>query len=303
MSGRLALATGSMSLDAVVAAARDAEALGYEAVLVGEVGLEADAFVTAAAVLSATRQVCCGPGITNAYERHPVALARAGATLDRLAPGRALLGIGRGEPAWAAGALELDWTPTPLVDALRIARPVLAGRSVDHAGARWSAHVEPAPPRAAATHAVPVLLAAVGPRTLRLAGALADGVLLNYGAPVEYVRWAVGEVAAGAVEAGREPSEVDVYGYLLVACRDAEDADHRTDVVRRTLAQLYQLPDQARWLSAPAGGPPARWDDAALRRFAVVGTRDQCLARVEEYRAAGMRCPVLMPSAMRALHG
>lgn len=302
MSGRLALATGSLSLDEVVAAARDAERLGYEAALVGENRLEADAFVAAAAALGATRRLRCGPGVANAYDRHPAALARGAATLDRLAPGRALLGIGRGERPWTVDALQLDWAPTPLVDALRITRRLLAGQGVDHDGARWSAHVEPPPPRAAASHEVPVLLAAVGPRTLRLAGAMADGVLLNYGAPVEYVRWAVGEVAAGATEAGRDAGAVDVYGYLLVACLDAEDAARRVEAVRETLAQLYAIPDQARWLSAAIGGPPARWDDAMLRRVAVVGTRDECLARIEAYRAAGVRCPVLMPSAMRALH-
>lgn len=303
MTARFALATGGMAVDAVVAAAREAEALGWEAVLVGEARLEADAFVTAAAVLGATPRVRCGPGIANAYDRHPVALARAAATLDRLAPGRALLGVGRSEREWAVDALGLDWAPTPLVDVLRITRGVLRGERVEHAGARWSAHVDPAPGRAAATLVVPVLLAAVGPRTLRLAGAMADGVLLNYGASPEYVRWAVGEVAAGAEAAGRDAGEVDVYAYLLVACLDAPDAARRADAVRRTLEEVHGIPDQGRWLAAQCGGSPAQWDDAAMRRFAVVGTREECRARIEEYREAGVRCPVLMPSAMRVVHG
>jgi 5,10-methylenetetrahydromethanopterin reductase len=300
---RVALATGSMPLDAVVAAAREAEALGYEAVLAGEVGLEADAFVVSAAVLSATARIRCGPGIANAYDRHPVALARAAATLDRLAPGRALLGIGRSERPWAAESLELPWSPSPLGDTVRITRELLAGRPVDHRGARWSAHAGPAPARSAARHPVPVLLAAVGPRTLRRAGALADGVLLNYGAPPEYVGWALAQVRAGASQAGRDPDEVDVYGYLLVACLDAPDGAERLESVRRTLMELHAIPDQGRWLGAPCGGSPARWDDAAVGRFAVVGSRADCLARIEEYRAAGVRCPVVMPSAMRALQG
>jgi 5,10-methylenetetrahydromethanopterin reductase len=138
---------------------------------------------------------------------------------------------------------------------------------------------------------VPVLLAAVGQRTLRLAGAAADGVLLNYGAPVEYVRWAVEQVAEGALAAGRDPATVDVYGYLLVAADE-----RRLEVVRRTLTELSAVPEQAAAL-----GLPREWDEAALRRHAVIGTRDECLARIEEYRDAGVRCPVLMPSAMRAL--
>lgn len=290
---RFALATGLMPLEGVVAAAREAEALGYEAVLVGEARLEADAFVTAGAVLGATSAVRCGPGIANAYDRHPVALARAAAALDRVARGRALLGVGRSERAYVEETLGVPWAPSPLQDTVRIARELLAGRRVDHDGARWSAHAEAPPERTGAAGRVPVLLAAVGPRALRLAGAAADGVLLNYGAPLEYVRRACAEVREAASAAGRDPDDVDVYGYLLVAC-DGE----REDSVRRTLAALAALPDQATAL----GLPPHVGDDD-LRRHAVVGTRDECLARIEEYRTAGVRCPVLMPSAMRVLHG
>jgi 5,10-methylenetetrahydromethanopterin reductase len=147
---------------------------------------------------------------------------------------------------------------------------------------------------------VPVLLAAVGPRTLGLAGAAADGVLLNYGAPTEYVRWAVDLVRAGAVEAGRDPDDVDVYAYLFVVHTDTPDAERRLDALRRELAALHAEPGQGRWLAAQVGAP-SRWDDEALRRFAVVGTREECLARIEQFRDAGARCPVVMPSAMRML--
>ena len=297
-----ALATGAMSLGAVVNAAREAETLGYETVLVGENRLEADAFVSAAAVLQATGRVRCGPGIANAYDRHPAALARGAATLDRLAPGRALLGLGRSERPWVVEGLQMPWEPSPLADAVAICRTALAGVAVDHQGRRWSAHVDAPPERAAARHPVPVLLAAVGRRALHTAGALADGVLLNYGGPPEYVAWAVAQVAEGAREAGRDPGTVEVLGYLLVARTDLPDAARRVEMVRRTLEEVHGIPDQGSWLSAQVGAPQ-RWDDGALRRFAVVGTRDECLARIAEYRAAGLRCPVLTPSAMRALHG
>ena len=300
---RFGLATGMLPLDAVVSAAQQAESLGYEAVLVGEAPPEADAFVTAAAVLAATKRVRCGPGVANAYERHPVVLARAAASLDRLAPGRALLGIGRGERPTIEGRLGMPWEPSPLHDALAITRALLAGQPVDHDGRRWSAHLDALPARTAAAGRVPVLLAAVSAGALRLAGVAADGVLLNYGAPPEYVHWALGEVAAGAREAGRSPDDVDVYGLLLVACSDAPEFAARLDAVRRTLAAVFALPRQAAALSGPTGGPPTTWDDAALRRHAVVGTRADCLARIAEYRDAGVRCPLLMPSAMRALHG
>lgn len=303
VTGRFAVTTGGMPLAAVVEAGRAAESLGYEALLVGEARLESDAFVTAGAALAATERLRCGPGIANAYDRHPVALARGAAALDRVAPGRALLGIGRSERADVEGRLGMAWAPSPLEDALRIVRPLLAGRPVEHQGRRWSAHFEAAPSRAAAGGRVPVLLAAVGPRTLRLGGALADGVILNYGASPEYVEWAVGQTAEGARAAGRDPGEVDVYGLLLVACSSAPDFAARLESVRRTLESVFAIPDQGAALSSPAGGRPREWDEAAVRRFAVVGTREECLGRVGEYRAAGLRCAVLLPGGMRALHG
>jgi len=283
---RFALATGALSLDAVVEAAREAERLGYEAVLVGEARLEADAFVTAAAVLQATGRVRCGPGIANVHDRTAVALARGAASLDRLGPARALLGIGRGDGAHV--------THAALEQAVRTCRALLGGQS--------AGDIPPAPERARAQHPVPLLLAAVGPRTLQLAGALADGVLLNYGAPPEYVRWAVAQLREGAERAGRDAEAIDVYAYLFAARTDTPDAPRRLASLAGELEQLHAEPDQGRWLAAPAGGPPQAWDAEALRRFAVVGTREECLARIEEYRDAGARCPVLMPSAMRALH-
>src|SRR5581483_3688600 len=248
-------------------------------------GLEADAFVTAAAALQSTRRIRCGAGIANLHDRSPVALARGAASLDRLAPGRALLGVGRGDGAHLPQAA--------VEEAVRTCRALLRGEPAGGAG--------PAPERARAQHPVPLLLAAVGPRTLELAGAAADGVLLNYGAPPEYVRWAVARVREGAERAGRDPEAVDVFGYLFAARSDVPGAEARLDRLRRELAALHAAPDQGRWLAAQTGAPAA-WDDAALRRFAVVGTRDECLRRIDDYRDAGLRCPVLMPSAMRALH-
>jgi alkanesulfonate monooxygenase SsuD/methylene tetrahydromethanopterin reductase-like flavin-dependent oxidoreductase (luciferase family) len=301
---RFALATGALPLDTVRDAARDAERLGYEAVLVGEAGIGSDAFVAAAAVLLATSEVRCGPGIANVHDRHPVVLARAAATLDRLSPGRALLGVGRSSREWVEDKLGLPWSLSgdAVADAVRICTELLAGRDVEHQGRRWSAHLGGLGESWRPRQTVPVLLAAVGPRTLRLAGALADGVLLNYGAPLEYVRWAVEEVRAGAAGADRVPESVDVYGYLFVVRTDAPDAERRMATLRRELERLHAEPGQGRWLAGQVG-EPQQWDDEALRRFAVVGTRDECLRRIEEYREAGLRCPVLMPSAMRALHG
>jgi alkanesulfonate monooxygenase SsuD/methylene tetrahydromethanopterin reductase-like flavin-dependent oxidoreductase (luciferase family) len=300
--GRFAVATGEMSLADAVAAVREAEGLGYEAALAGEAGLEADAFVVSAAALAATSTIRSGPGIANVVDRHPVALARAAASLDRLAPGRALLGLGRGAPAHARALGVEPATTAALEDALRICRALLEGGGVDHAGPRWQARMGAAPSRARAGAPVPLLLAAVGPATLRLAGALADTALLNYASGPEYVAWAVARVREGAERAGRDPERVDVAGYVLVARTDQEDSERQLEAVRRTVSTVHAIPGEGDLLAAPSGGSPSTWTADTLGRFAAVGDAAACRARLDEYRAAGLRCIVLMPGAMRALH-
>ena len=301
---RFALGCGLMPLDAAVRAAAEAEAAGYEAVWVGENGLDLDAFVTAAAVLARTSRIRVGPGVASALERHPMTLARAAAALDRLGGGRAQLGIGRGDPAQAAAQLGVDpaGAGAALADAARICAALLRGGRSDHDGRRWSAHLGPFPARTAPLGHVPLAVAAVGPRGLRLAGEVADIALLNYCAPPEYVAWAVEQVRQGEREAGRTAGSVAIHGYVLLARTDLPGAEPRVEVVRRTVAATLTLPDQGEALAAPAGGVPSSWDGAALARFAVVGDARACARRLAEYHQAGLECAVLLPAGMRDLH-
>jgi 5,10-methylenetetrahydromethanopterin reductase len=301
---RLALATGAMSVGAIVAAVRDAEAAGCEAALIGEGVREADAFVASAAALSSTTRIRVGPGVVTVADRHPAALARAAATLDRLASGRTLLGLGRGERPSVETGLGLPWegSQAALEDALRICRVLLTGSAVDHHGARWSARLDALPRRAAPHAPIPLLLAAVGARTLRLAGAAADGVLLNYGATPEYIRWATARVAEGASAAGRPPAAVDVYGYVLIARTDLGDDGGVLDGVRDRLRSLLANRDQTAALLTPIGlDAGTALDDSLVERLAAVGTGAQVRERIAALVEAGVRCPVVLPSGLRAL--
>jgi 5,10-methylenetetrahydromethanopterin reductase len=150
---------------------------------------------------------------------------------------------------------------------------------------------------------VPLAVAAVGPRALRLAGEVADIALLNYAAPPEYVAGAVERVHEAARAAGRTPGAVAIHGYVLLARTDLAGAERRIEVVRRTAAGILAMADQGPALAAPAGGVPLSWDDDALARFAVVGDAQACARRLAEYHAAGLECAVLLPAGMRDLHG
>jgi hypothetical protein len=90
---------------------------------------------------------------------------------------------------------------------------------------------------------------------------------------------------------------------LLVVRTDLDGAAAQLERVRATVADVLRLPGQGTALAAPVGGVPAHLDDAALARFAAVGDGARLRARVDEYRLAGLRCPVLLPSGLRALTG
>jgi alkanesulfonate monooxygenase SsuD/methylene tetrahydromethanopterin reductase-like flavin-dependent oxidoreductase (luciferase family) len=113
----------------------------------------------------------------------------------------------------------------------------------------------------------------------------------------------VARVREGAERAGRDPEEVDVAGYVLVARTDQEDSERQLEGVRRTVAAVHAIPGEGELLAGPSGGSPSSWTAATLARFAAVGDGATCRARLDEYRAAGLRSVVLMPRAMRALHG
>jgi 5,10-methylenetetrahydromethanopterin reductase len=249
--------------------------------------------------------VRAGPGVVSVWDRHPLTLARAAATLDRIAPGRALLGVGRGDPSLAEHGIAAPGSGglAALEDTLQIVRRVLAGAAVDYTGARWSARLAALPTRTRARAIVPLYVAAVGPRALHLAGQLADGVILNYAASPEYVRWAVEQVEQGARAAGRDTETVDVLGLVLVARTDVQGAQAQVERVRALVATVLRLPRQGATLAAPAGGVPDRLDDGSLARFAAVGDEVQVRERLGDYRRAGLRCPVLLPSGLRAVRG
>ena len=156
-----------------------AEELGFGRCWVYDEGLATrDVYVTMTAILLATSRLEVGPGITNAYTRHPGQTAAAIASLDEMSNGRAFLGLGAG------GSLTLDPLaisrdrPLETVrQAIAACRNLFAGETVDMEGPGFSlrsARLEYSRP------GIQIWLAGRGPKMLDLGGAVADGVLLDF---------------------------------------------------------------------------------------------------------------------------
>ena len=161
--------------------------------------------------------------------------------------------------------------------------------------------------------AVPIVIGATGDQMLRLAGEIADGVLLNYLVSPSYTRRAMALLADGAARAGRPLENVD--RPQLVVCSMDEDRTSALDAARLLVAQyLGQQPhimkasgvpaellaDIARVLTWPASHEQVRRaaalvPDDIVQLITASGTPAECRAKVAEYVEAGCTCPVLYP--------
>lgn len=183
----------------LVARARRAEALGYDAVWVADEKFYRDPWVVLAAMAGRTERVRLGTAVTEPYSRHPALIAMAVATLLELAPGRFTLGLGSGGPGFPPMGIVRRRPTSALREAVTIIRGLLAGERLDFEGdvlsfRNGALNFESQP--------VPVYVAARGRKVLGVAGSVADGVIIAPFASPEAIRYAADLVASGAREAG-----------------------------------------------------------------------------------------------------
>ncbi len=317
MSGRRGLLfLGAPAVPKMVSLARRAELAGFDSVWVAETRLTRDALTPVAAIALGTERLRVGTGIVNVYTRNPVLLALSFATLDELAPGRIVMGLGAGSPlVLAAQGVDFVKPLTRLREYCDVIPRLIGGEAVSYEGEVVELHdvrIEDLLHRdgaAAARARLPLYIAATGPRAVAYAGEAADGVLLNVCLPTSYVRERRERLAAGARRAGRSPAEIEVAMCIVVSPH--EDAGRGRDAARSFVAvYLSMFPNVAREtglearyvddlrsaFAADGVGAAARLvGDDVVDRLAAAGTVDDCLRRIEEYRDAGVELPILCP--------
>ena len=292
--------------------ARAAETAGYESLWVTERYFHEETFTLLGFLAAVTQRLKLGVGVTNPYTRHPALLAMASATLDRVSGGRFILGMGRSEPFIIRDRLGLDYRQPRIVlaDAVGNIRKLLGGNRVDTTGEQITLRdtrlaILPV------QQPMPIYLAALGPQALRLAGAVADGVILNAYVPTGYVRYAVREIRDAARHAGRDPEAIDITCMLVV--RLTPDAGALIPGLKQRLVRLLAEPHVGEILLAQGGFDadilkPLRAatshtdadvveliSDDMVEAFYLIGDAATCRARIAEYRAAGVDAPLLLP--------
>ncbi len=291
------------SIATMLALARAGESAGVGSMYTVEAGRTA--FVTAAAVIAATETARVGTYIVNAYAHDPWVTGLAARDLDELSGGRFVLGVGTGNihfNEWYMGQdSSKPWAK--MRDYVQIVRAVVAARAgepVRYQGEvhqiRWRASWDPTRPT------LPVYLSASGPRMVRVAGEVSDGVAVGIMTSTTFLRDIVMPNArAAATAAGRDPGAlVFPIGAQVSVNRDEELAREATKASICGLyhpvphpyydSQLRQLgftefADRATELM-PAGRVREAMDlvpDEVIDTMTITGTPEQCAARVRDY--------------------
>jgi alkanesulfonate monooxygenase SsuD/methylene tetrahydromethanopterin reductase-like flavin-dependent oxidoreductase (luciferase family) len=268
---------------------RAAEAAGYGALWLPQVAAR-DPFVALGALAGETRDLLLATGVLPMRSRTAMSAAMAAATVHERSNARLVLGIGTG----GAGRGALDELRS-YVDTLR---SLLSGEIAEREGrpVRLSLAL-PSPP--------PIWISALGPRSMRLAGEIADGALLNW-CPPERVAFARARIAEGAKAAGRDAARVAIAVYVRSWVGDDPAGGMRA--MRAAAAEYASYPAYARQFEQVGLGAEAaaaaeahrvgRPDDVPQGLVsAVTAFGDDAATRVSEFAEAGAD-PVIYPVAV-----
>ncbi|GAB7090473.1 5,10-methylenetetrahydromethanopterin reductase [Halorubrum luteum] len=180
-----------------------------------------------------TDSVRLGPGVANPYETHPVTLASSVATLDEASAGRAVFGIGPGDPSTLQNLGLADQRGLrPVLEAFKTAQRLWAGERVDHEGTfdAAGAGLNYEPPQGAE---IPVHVGGEGPHMCRMAAKHADGLLYNGSHPGD-LAWAREQVDDGLTERPDSRGEFNLIAYAAVSI--AEDGETAREAARPPVA-------------------------------------------------------------------
>ncbi|MFM7045662.1 MAG: LLM class flavin-dependent oxidoreductase, partial [Ilumatobacteraceae bacterium] len=295
---------------------RYAEQKGFAAVWQAESRLVREATVPMAAFASVTERIKVGSGVVDCWSRNPARLAATFSTLDDLAPGRVILGIG----AW--------WDPLDKKVGIDRARPLTVMREIVTV-VRALLHNETVTFDGHYVHLdgveldyvyqerrpkdVPIYIGATGMQMMELTGEIADGAVLNYLVSPDYNSQAIEALERGAAKAGRSLDDID--RPQLVVCSVHEDRQTALDMARLMVTQyLGQQPHIMKASGVPQSlldkvGEVLTWPatheqvvaasklvpDEIVQMLTASGTPSEARAKVQQYVDHGCTCPILYP--------
>lgn len=290
---------------------REAEELGYTDLWSFETsGIDGFSPLVYAAAFSRTARL--GTAIVSSYTRGPATLAMSAAAVEQVAPGRFVLGLGASTDVMVHGwnGIAYEKPVSSVREAVRRVRLALNGERMNlREGERGGFKLDAKP-----STPILVYVGALRGGMLRMAGHVADGIVINF-LPPSAVPRVLAELRAGAAEAGRGDVEFDVVCRHMLC---ADGLNDETRAIARFILAVYVSsppyeaflrwigmgemidPVLERWRNGDRPGALAAMSDELLTALLVIGDVDECRARLEEYRDAGVRVPCIAPFSATA---
>jgi 5,10-methylenetetrahydromethanopterin reductase len=282
--------------------ARLAEEVGVDRLGISDVIFYPDTYEIQALCALVTKHMKIGSLVTNPYTRHPAVIAAAASTLDEISDGRAFVGIGAGAGIGKLGVIRSPPEST-LREAVQIIKQLIAGRVVNHQGKIYQLPYNNARLQFRPQHSVPILIGTRSPRIAKLAGEVADIVVIGARYISEqqitnYLRW----ISEGAMRAERDIESIEIAPRLtLCASIDGELAKQSVKLYAAYYLALLRPPDMfidevkllkivdaikkvKGWYFSPNVQYPKEIDqlvdEEIVDKFAVAGTPDECIAKI-----------------------
>jgi F420-dependent oxidoreductase-like protein len=278
-----AISPAVRTLEESINRARIVEKHGYESLWTTQLPTARDASLVLAAYASATQRVKLGTGVLPIYTRHPTAMVQMAATLDELSGGRFILGIGVSHKVTVEGmwGMRLESPVEAMREYLTIVRSSIRDGACSFEGKFFTARWSYLGPR---REDMPVMISALNPRMLELAGELADGVVLYMCAP-GYIQ----EHVMPHLKSGRERAGKPMDGFEVVAAVDAcvtSDRAAALETYQKTLDRYAALPFYRKAMEAGDFNPDV---------LAAIGDAKQVRDAIARYREAGVTLPGVGP--------
>jgi 5,10-methylenetetrahydromethanopterin reductase len=243
--------TANRTIDDVVADARQAEADGFASYWLPQI-FGMDAITTLAIVGREVPRIELGTAVVPTYPRHPMMLAQQALTTQAASRGRFVLGIGLSHQMVIENMFGMSFEKPArhMREYLSILVPLVRDGAVEYDGETLSAHGTLS---VADVTPCPILLAALGPKMLELAGAVADGTITWMTGPATLADHTIPAITAAARAAGR--SEPRVCASLPVCVTD--DASGARERAAREFAVYGMLPSYRAMLDREGAAGPA----------------------------------------------
>ncbi len=302
-------------IDKTAELAKQAETLGFKNLWIPDEKFFRDPYCTMTVCSQVTKKIRIGIGITDPYTRRLPFTASSIATVNEISQGRAMLGIGAGGAGLKSMGLNRTNPVKTIRDAVTILRALLSGEAVS-----WKSDtITLADAKINFTSgSIPIYVGAYGPKTLQMAGEIADGVLLGSGAGASpaSIAYASEQIKAGARKAKRDPESIERVSWVhSVICDDSkkalqlikptvaisiwnsravirelpygvwgDDVDHAIKVMETEYTTGHEAHD-----SGALSNLSKTISDEVAAKLSVSGTPSECLEKFKNIKSTGIK--------------